>query len=250
MRTMIGIKNLNFNIGAFSLKDITLQVMKGEYFVLMGPNGSGKTLFLECICGLRRLKKGSVELNNQDMTYCDPSERNIGYVPQDYALIPFKTVEQNIAFGLEARNLEREYILAEVNKVMNFLNIVHLKQRLPDSLSGGERQKTALGRALAIKPDILLLDEPLSALDETVRDELCYGLKKIQRESGVTIIHVCHNFSELLCVADRVGILSQGELVQAGSLEEILRNPGNKLKKNKLGELLCNSIKSKIGAEK
>lgn len=222
---MISLEKLSLHLKDFSLRDINFTINKGEYFVLFGPNGSGKTLLLECICGLRKLSEGIVRIEGADVTCLDPAYRNIGYVPQDYALIPFKTVQENISFGLEARKLSRQCISQRVKEMVNLLAIEHIGERYPARLSGGERQKVALGRALAINPRILLLDEPLSALDEGVRDELCGEFKRIQKQRQMTIIHVCHSFNELSSVAERVGVLLAGSLVQTGTLRDICQNP-------------------------
>lgn len=246
MSNMISLKGLSLYLKDFSLREINLTVAQGEYFVLAGPNGSGKTLLLECICGLRRPDQGIVKIKGIDVINLDPACRNIGYVPQDYALIPFKTVEQNISFGLQARRMGREYITKQTDEMMRLLGIEHLRERLPNKLSGGERQKVALGRALAIKPDILLLDEPLSALDEKVRDSLCREFKKIQQQSRVTVIHVCHSVSELLEVAERVGILFNGKLVQAGSVEDVFCNPKHPFLKERFDKLIHEGIKNRI----
>ncbi|RKY03149.1 hypothetical protein DRP77_06765, partial [Candidatus Poribacteria bacterium] len=188
---MIRVERLNAQAGEFRLKDIDLEIGKGEYFVLLGPTGAGKTFLIECICGLRRIESGRILINGRDVTHLEPAERNLGYVPQDYALFPTMTVFENIAFGLKVRRASN--VEERVLKVAEMLRITHLLDRYPQGLSGGEKQRVALGRALVIEPDALLLDEPLSALDPATAETLCRELKRVQRETGVTTIHVCHN---------------------------------------------------------
>jgi ABC-type Fe3+/spermidine/putrescine transport system ATPase subunit len=258
---MIRIDKLNFSVGNFALEDISLHVRPGEYFVLLGPSGAGKTLLLECLCGLNRIDFGRISLRSVDVTRMEPRNRGIGYLPQDYALFPDRTVVRNILYGLEsdsafyARMLTglstsvprwcarvvtklvqrlsgrppAEPIPAEAAELLDMIGGRHLAHRLPDRLSGGEKQRVALARALAVRPQVLLLDEPVSALDERTRDALCPELKRLQRTTGTTTIHVCHNFAEMLAVADRVGIIYQGRILQVGTPQEILARPRTRL---------------------
>ena len=218
---MLEVKKLNFNIGKFSLKDINITIDKGEYFVLLGPPGSGKSILGECIAGLKKPGSGSILLNSKDVTEREPRDRRIGYVPQDYALIPFLTVRENVCFGKKAKELSAE----ETDELLELTQIRHLADRNPETLSGGEKQKTALARALAIKPDILILDEPVSALDENTRESLCLELKRIQQKLKYTVYHISHIFEETLILADKIGIISDGEIVQSGKPEEIFQSP-------------------------
>jgi len=226
---MIKVDDLTFSVGNFSLNRISLHVEQGEHFVILGPTGAGKTLLLECLCGLSRIAAGRIEIGGADVTGLEPRERGIGYLPQDYALFPFKTVAQNIAFGLEAHGEPGKVVRARVAEVMDLLEIAHLAQRFPRNLSGGEKQRVALARALAIGPRALLLDEPVSALDEQTRDGLCRELKRLQRKTATTTIHVCHNFAEMLAVADRVAVLNEGRVIQVGEPRDILEHPRNRV---------------------
>jgi ABC-type Fe3+/spermidine/putrescine transport system ATPase subunit len=220
---MIEIKGLHARAGDFQLKNINLNIGQGEYFVLLGPTGAGKTCLIECICGLRNIERGEVFINGRNVTHLAPAARNVGYVPQDYALFPTMTVYENVTFGLKVRRIPD--IREKVLQIAEMLRIANLLERHPRSLSGGEKQRVAVARALVINPDVLLMDEPLSALDPATAELLGRELRRIQRETMTTTIHVCHNFEEMLMVADRVGVLNDGRLVQVGKAEEVFRRP-------------------------
>jgi molybdate/tungstate transport system ATP-binding protein len=222
---MIRIENLNIRLGEFNLRDINLHIGEGEYCVLLGPTGAGKSVLLECIAGIYRQDSGSLLIGERDVTPLDPEDRNLGYVPQDYALFPNMTVRQNLGYGLKARKMPAPEIQEKVSAMMDRLGISHLEHRLPLNLSGGEKQRVALGRALITEPRVLLLDEPLSALDENLRSHLAKDLLKIQRDSNRTFLHVCHSFEEASSVADRIAIMRQGFIEQVGTLREILTKP-------------------------
>ncbi len=224
---MIRTENIKFRVGEFQLSEVSLEVEKGEYFVLLGPPGSGKTLLLELICGLRRPQAGRLFVSRQDVTGLEPRRRGIGYVPQDYALFPHRNVEGNICFGLEAEGLKKSEISRRVHGAAEKLGIGHLLERRIAGLSGGERQRVALGRALVVNPKILLLDEPVSALDESTRETICSELKRIQRELDLATIHVCHQLDEAYSVADRAGILREGRFEQMGTLDTLTQRPAN-----------------------
>jgi molybdate/tungstate transport system ATP-binding protein len=166
---VIRIEDLGIKLGRFRLQGINLAIDENEYMVLLGPTGAGKTVLVECILGIQRPQTGRIVIGGKDVTALYPEERNIGYVPQDYMLFPNMTVEKNFAYGLKARNRPMEEIERDTRAMMALLGIEHLRTRLPLKLSGGERQRVALGRALITEPKILLLDEPLSALDENLR---------------------------------------------------------------------------------
>jgi ABC-type sugar transport system ATPase subunit len=206
----IRLDDVSFRVGEFSLEEVCLDVAEGEYFVLTGPNGAGKTVLLRLIAGLYSPVAGEVYIKGERVTETPPWERNIGYVPQEYALFPNRTVERNIAFGLEVRKTEKEAMKEMVRSDADLLGIPHLLDRMPKGLSGGEQQKVALARALAVRPAVLLLDEPVSAIDEESRDAICGELKSIQRQTRITTVHVAHNRREADLVADRVGVLDKG----------------------------------------
>jgi len=224
---MINVTDLTYNIGDFRLRNISLEIADGEYFVLLGKPGSGKSVFLECLCGLNRVSAGIIKIAGKDVTSAEPRDRGIGYVPQDYALFPTKLVRDNIIFGLRVRASPRNEIENRLDNIADLLDIKHLLDRSIRGLSGGEQQKVALARALTIQPEVLLLDEPVSALDEATRETVCMELKRIQREIGTTTIHVSHNYEETRIVADRVGILRAGQLTQVDTPDEVFNHPAD-----------------------
>ncbi len=224
---MIEIRDLCGTLGEFTLRDINLDVNRGEYLVLLGPTGAGKTVLIEYIVGIHTQDSGSIMVRGADITPLRIEERNIAYVPQDYALFPGMTVAKNVAYGLEARRIPAGEVKRAVTAMMEKLGISHLRDRMPLHLSGGEKQRVALGRALVTGPDLVLLDEPLSALDENLRASMARDLRAMQRDAGATFIHVCHNFDEASEVADRIALMKDGELEQTGSLDEMKSAPKN-----------------------
>jgi len=224
---MIRTERVGFSVGQFRLEDVNLEIQAGEYFVLLGPPGSGKSVLLECLCGLNRVHHGRLLIGDRDVTDLEPRMRSVGYVPQDYALFPHWSVERNIACGLRARRASHDDIGRRTATVAEMLGIVHLLKRGIAGLSGGEKQRVALARALAIEPRVLLLDEPVSALDESMRERVCTELRQLQHELNITTIHVSHNLEEAFSVADRGAILQDGQFQQMGPLQELLRRPAN-----------------------
>lgn len=208
----IQVENVSFQVGSFKLKDISFAVKKGEYFVLTGPNGSGKTTIIRIIAGLEYPTSGDVFLNGYRVTNTPPWQRNIGYLPQDEILFPNRTVRGNIIFPLEVRSVKKEKIMEKLIKISELTGVTHLLDRMPYGLSGGERQKVTLARALIAEPSILLLDEPVSAIDEDIRDSMCIMIRNIQQQLKITTLHVSHNSRETSLVADRVAYLADGVL--------------------------------------
>ena len=219
------IDHLESVAGGFRLGPVTLSAPSGSYGVLLGPPGSGKSVLVETLCGLRSATAGRVLMDGQDVTALDPRERRVGYVPQDYLLFPARTVGNNILLGLKAHGLSLADAQRDMQWVLDLLDIAHLVDRWPATLSGGEQQRVALARALAIKPRLLLLDEPVSALDEGLRERVCRDLRKLQRELNITTLHISHNQEEALAVSDWATVLDQGELRQTGTMGELLRRP-------------------------
>ena len=199
---MIRFDAISWHAGAFRLADVSFTVPAGSYAVLMGKTGCGKTTLLEILCGLRRPAAGRVFIGEREVTDLAPGERGIGYVPQDGALFPTMTVREQIGFALAIRRRPETETAARVRELADQLGVAHLLDRLPQHLSGGERQRVALGRALAAKPSVLLLDEPLSALDEELRDELAALLKRVKGELNLTALHITHSRREAEQLAD------------------------------------------------
>lgn len=215
---MIAVEDLTIRAGAFAIERLSFAVATGRYAVLMGKTGTGKTTILEAICGLRKVAGGAVKLHGVDVTRWPPADRGIGYVPQDLALFRTMTVAEHLAFALTIRRQPRQAVNDRVEAVAGMLGITHLLQRDTFGLSGGEAQRVALGRALAFQPRVLLLDEPLSALDEQTRGDMCDLLRAVQKQTGVTFLHVTHNHSEARRLADQLLTLC------AGRVKEEMRN--------------------------
>jgi ABC-type Fe3+/spermidine/putrescine transport system ATPase subunit len=222
---MIVIKNLKVDVGDFLLQDINLTINSGEYFIILGPTGAGKTILLEAIAGLYPVLGGEVWIEDKEVTRLSPEKRRIGIVYQDYMLFSHLSVEENIAFGLKLRKCHKGEVKEKVNDVAEAVGITHLLHRKPQSLSGGEKQKVALARALVIEPAVLLLDEPLSALDPETKERMQSTLREVHRKVGVTVIHVTHDFEEAIALGHRVAVLNDGRVAQVGTPEEILRKP-------------------------
>jgi ABC-type sugar transport system ATPase subunit len=222
---VLRLRELTLELGAFRLGPVSLEAPQGEYFVLMGATGSGKSLLVKCIAGLVRRGGGRIILAGRDVTCAEPRDRRVGYVPQGSGLFPHLDVRENLTFGLRARGASRRAARGRIEPIVEALGIAGLLERRVATLSGGETQKVALGRALAARPDVLLLDEPVSALDEPTRRETCALLRAVQRDFGVATIHVCHSASEAEAVADRVGVLDAGRLLQTGPLAALRAEP-------------------------
>ncbi len=209
---MITFENLAVQAGDFRLEGISLQIPTGQYGVLMGQTGSGKTTLVECLCGLRNLEQGRIVLAGRDVTGLRPGERNIGYVPQDGALFPTMTVRNHLALPLEIRKWKAADVRRRTEEMAELLGIVHLLDRLPGKLSGGEIQRVALGRALTFSPTTLILDEPLSAMDDQTRLQMYKLLKNVQQWTQVTAFHITHSTHEASELADCQFLLSQGRV--------------------------------------
>lgn len=226
---MIRLEGIALRAGAFALGPLDLEIKAGEYFVLLGPTGAGKTSLLEMIAGVRTPVQGRVWFNGSEVTELPPEHRNVGFVYQDRLLFPHLTVRRNIEYGLRQRKVSPEERPRRVQRMAELLGIGHLLDRRPRSLSGGEQQRVALARALAIEPRLLLLDEPLSALDPSTRSRLQEELRNLHRTLGTTTLHVTHSFEEALALADRIGVMGDGTLQQVGQPDEVFRNPCSRL---------------------
>jgi len=223
---VIELRDLSVNVGSFSLKGINLTVNSGEFFALLGPTGSGKTLLLESIAGLRPVSGGKILLNNHDITDKKPEERHISICYQDCVLFPHMKVEENIKYGLrfkEDRYAPRYQRNFEI--LMELLKIEDIIARYPANLSGGEKQRVAIARALIVDPEILLLDEPLSSLDANIKETIIDELGRIHDTLKPTTVMVTHDFTEAYSLAGRAGIMREGNILQTGPVEEIFEKP-------------------------
>lgn len=222
---MLRLEGISVRLGDFRLHPIDLHIKPGTYLVLLGPTGTGKTVLLETIAGLYKPKSGRIFIKDRDVTDLAPEERHLGIVYQDYALFPHLTVFHNIAFGLRLKGVARAKIKQSVQEMADFLEIGHLLKRGPNRLSGGERQRVALARALVLKPYVLLLDEPLSALDRATRSRIQEELKRIHAELGVTIIHITHDLAEAFFLAQHLVVMKDGRILQEGSPDDVCSRP-------------------------
>jgi len=219
---LLQLENISLKYDNFSLNNISLNIKNGEYFVILGSTGSGKTLLLESIVGIHNIM-GKIFLHNKEITNLPIEVRNIGLVYQDFMLFPHLNVEQNISYAAKySKHILKD---KELSLLLSLLKIDHLLKRDISLLSGGEKQRVALARALYAKPDILLLDEPLSAIDPSMRENIMHILKEVIKNFQITIIHVTHNFREAAFLADRIAILLNGNIVQIGKKDEVLTSP-------------------------
>jgi molybdate/tungstate transport system ATP-binding protein len=216
---MIRIANLSMHVGTFRLEKVSLEIPTGSYGVLMGPTGGGKTTLLEAVAGLKSATGGQIVLEGRDVTLLKPAERNIGYVPQDGALFTTMSVSEHLGFALAVRHVKRQEIQRRVEELAELLRIGELLGRTVRDLSGGERQRVALGRALSFRPATLLLDEPLSALDDGTREEMYVLLEEVKARTGVTALHVTHNADDAIRLADCLFRLEAGQLKRSGGDE-------------------------------
>ena len=230
-----------------ALDDVGLEIAPGEFCTLLGASGSGKTTLLKVIAGFEPHDQGQVEIGGRDVSGMPVASRNIGMVFQSYALFPHMSVHRNVAFGLEMRRLPADEISRRVAEALDLVRLTDLGGRLPSELSGGQQQRVALARALVIEPDILLMDEPLGALDKNLRQSIQEELKELHRQVGATIVYVTHDQEEALHLSDRIVILDQGRVVQAGTARELYFAPSNPFVAGFLGE--CNFLKLDDGSE-
>ena len=217
---MVSVSNLSLRLGDFRLSDVSFEIEAGEYGVLMGKTGCGKTSILEAICGLRRITSGTIRLCGVDVTRRRASERGIGYVPQDGALFETMTVREHLMFALRVRRCDSHAAEQQIARLAELLEIESILNRTPQGLSGGEIQRVAMGRALSFEPKILLLDEPLSALDDETRSHLYDVIRKIREHTNFTALHITHSKSEALTLGDRILRLNEGRIVDVDKYHE------------------------------
>ncbi len=225
---MIDFESIDIRLNGFALEGVNFHVPTGTYAVLMGRTGCGKTTILEAVCGLRPIAAGRISLLGRDVTRLPPGQRNLGLVPQDAALFSTMTVAQHLAFALSIRKRPHREIRLRVREMARWLGIHHLLDRYPEGLSGGERQRVAIGRALTAGPDVLLLDEPLSALDEQTHAAMIQLLRDVHRQTGVTVLHVTHNRSEAQALAKLLITVENGTVVTDARIAETDNGRGNR----------------------
>jgi putative spermidine/putrescine transport system ATP-binding protein len=211
-----------------AVDDVSLEIADGEFLVLLGPSGCGKTTTLRIVAGFVEPTSGSVRLGDHDITALPPWKRNAGLVFQSYALFPHMTVNENIAFGLEMRKIPRAEMVPKITEALRLVRLDQLGDRLPRQLSGGQQQRVALARALVFRPDVLLLDEPLSNLDAKLRGEVRVEIRELQRKLGLTTVMVTHDQEEALTMADRLVVMSEGRIRQIGSQQDLYERPAEK----------------------
>lgn len=218
------VRDIHKGFGAFKALDgVSLEIAAGELVCLLGPSGCGKTTLLRCIAGLERQDRGSIVIGSRDVSRLPPQARDYGILFQSYALFPNLTVEQNIGYGLAGNS--RETLRARVGEMLELVGLTGSEKKYPGQLSGGQQQRVALARALAPAPSLLLLDEPMSALDARVREHLCGELRQLQKRLGITTLMVTHNQDEAMLMADRIAVMHQGRVEQFASPQEIYRAP-------------------------
>jgi len=231
---------------------LTLETHEGELLAVVGPSGCGKTTLLRLIAGLEVPDQGAIYLRGEMLfgekgVFVPPHRRQVGMVFQNYALWPHMNVFENVAYPLRVRGLGRGKVRREVGKVLSLVRLEGLERRHPHQLSGGEQQRAALARALVMRPRLLLLDEPLSNLDAHLREEMRFEIKRIQRETGVTIVHVTHDQAEAMAIADRIAVMKRGRLVQTGLPRELYEHPRTEFVARFIGEtnlLPCRVVES------
>ena len=236
MEKYLSVKKVNKHFGKFqALKDVNFDVKEGEFVCILGPSGCGKTTLLRVIAGLESQSEGEINQNNKNISQLPPDQRDFGIVFQSYALFPNLTVKNNISFGLKTRKQNRDAIDKRVDELLNLVGLSDHINKYSAQLSGGEQQRVALARALAPSPGLLLLDEPLSALDAKVRQHLRLEIKNLQRKLGVTTIMVTHDQEEALTMADRIILMNKGVIEQEGSPQDIYSKPTTAFSANFIG---------------
>jgi putative spermidine/putrescine transport system ATP-binding protein len=224
----IRLRGLEKRYGGLAAVDgIDLDVLRGEFFTLLGPSGSGKTTTLRMIAGFERPDRGTIELGGTDVSDRPPFERDVNTVFQDYALFPHLSVADNVAYGLRVRKVPRAERLRRTQEALEMVQLPDLGGRRPAQLSGGQRQRVALARAIVNRPQVLLLDEPLGALDLKLRQEMQVELKRIQQDVGITFVYVTHDQEEALTMSDRLAVFNHGRIEQVGAPAEVYERPGS-----------------------
>ncbi|WP_018099238.1 ABC transporter ATP-binding protein [Sinorhizobium meliloti] len=235
--TKLKVQSISKRFGqVIALKDVSFSLRQGEFLTMLGPSGSGKTTTLRAIAGFNPPDTGSIRLAETDVAKLPPNKRNIGMVFQDYALFPHLSIAQNVGFPLEARGVQRAERKRLVDEMIGVVGLAGMEGRMPRQLSGGQQQRVALARALVFKPELVLLDEPLAALDKKLRMSMQLEILRITRQVGATVISVTHDQEEALVMSDRIALFSKGELAQIGKPEELYRGPKSRFVADFIGE--------------
>ena len=237
MSVAISIKNAVKRYGDNTvIPDLSLEIKDGEFFTLLGSSGCGKTTLLRMIAGFNTIEGGQFYFNDKVINDIPPEKRNIGMVFQNYAIFPHMTAYQNVAFGLEERKIKDPEKRKRVEEMLSLVQISELRDRKPENMSGGQQQRIALARAIVIKPDVLLMDEPLSNLDAKLRVEMRSVIRRIQKQFGITTVYVTHDQAEALSISDRIAIMNKGVIQQIGTPFEVYRQPRNIFSATFIGE--------------
>jgi len=247
MDHMVELRNVTKRFGDFTAVDrIDLTIKAGEFLTLLGPSGCGKTTVLRMLSGFETPSEGSVWLAGANVTHLPPYRRDVNQVFQSYALFPHLTVQDNISFGLRMRKLSKAEIAERVRNVIELVSLSGMEKRKPSQLSGGQRQRVALARAIVCQPKVLLLDEPLSALDAKLRHAMQMELKRLQKKLGITFVFVTHDQEEALTMSDRIAVVNKGRIEQVGDCANIYHAPRTSFVANFIGQ--ANIIAAKVAA--
>jgi len=233
---LVELRGISKTFGTVKAADnVSLDIESGEFITLLGPSGSGKTTVLRMIAGFEEPDSGSIHLGDVDITHLPPFDRDVNTVFQDYALFPHMTAQDNVEYGLRTRKVPKEQRAKQALEAIAAVKLEHAADRLPHQLSGGQRQRIALARAMVLRPKVLLLDEPLGALDRQLREEMQVELKNIQRDAGITFIFVTHDQEEAMRMSDRIVIFNEGRVEQVGTPEEVYERPATRFVAGFLG---------------
>jgi putative spermidine/putrescine transport system ATP-binding protein len=244
----VSLQNVHKSYGDFvAVEETSLQIVEGELLALLGPSGCGKTTTLRMIAGFVTPSGGRIQIGSRDVTRVPVHKRNVGMVFQGYALFPHLTVAQNVAFGLKLQGWDKARMEERVQKMLRWVRLEAMADRHPKALSGGQQQRVALARAMASEPEVLLLDEPFSALDAKLRTQMRTEIRDLQQEAGITSVFVTHDQEEAMAIADRIGVMNQGRLEQLGSAEDLYRRPASRFVATFIGK--CNLIEGKAGSD-
>ncbi len=230
------VEDLGVELGTFKLEGVSFSIEEGDYLSIIGPTGAGKTILLETIAGIYKPQKGRVILNGIDITGLPPQKRRIGIIYQDYGLFPHLNVFENIAYGLKKKDIKK------VKEIAELLGIEELLLRLPQTLSGGEKQRVALGRALIVEPKLLLMDEPFSALDVQTRIKIRNLIKEIKEKLSMTVIHITHDLDDVWMLSNKVLLINNGKVVQFGKLKDIMHRPKEEFVANFVGTNILKGV--------